>query len=129
MTAIEKAQKVLSLINYRNDAIERVTKAVAETYLPDDQLSDDDLAEKNRVLQTVSTVAGETVGYVMDQIVLVYSQHYTESEMDELIAWYQSDLGKKVLAEADTVFASVTTHMSNWGEQLWKLVRIRMGWT
>lgn len=129
MTTNEKAQKILSLINYREEAIARVVKAVAEIYMADDQLSDEELAEKNRVIQTVKDVANETVGYVMDQIVAVYSQHYSDSEMDELIVWYESDLGKKVLAESTTVFASVTNHMANWGDQLWKLVRIRMGWT
>jgi hypothetical protein len=128
MTKIEKAHAVLNLTKYRETAIDRIVDSVQGVYGPDEKLSDEDLQQKNVVLDTVREIADETVEKVMDTVARVYSEHYTEEELDQLIIFYDSELGKKVLSEYDTTAGEIEKTMEDWGDKLWKKVRLRMGW-
>lgn len=128
MTKIEKARVVLDLTQYRATAIDRIVDSVQGVYGPDEKLSDEDLNQKNVVLETVREIADETVVKVMDTVARVYSEHYTEEELDQLIVFYQSELGKKVLSEYDSTAGEIEKTMEDWGDNLWKRVRLRMGW-
>lgn len=128
MTRLEKAERVLELIHYKNDAIDRIAASVSGVYLPDDQLSDADLEQKYAVIQTTREVAEQSVHKVMRTVAEVYAQYYEEDELERMIVWYESDLGKKILAESDRSFSEIETVMGEWGTQLWNVVRVRMGW-
>jgi len=128
MTILEKAHTVLNMVKYRGTVIERIIDSVSSVYGADESLSDADLEQKKIVVETITEIAEETVEKVMDAVARVYSTHYTEDELDQLIVFYNSDLGKKVLTEYDNTSDEIEKTMEDWGDNLWKRVRLRMGW-
>lgn len=125
----DKATKVLSLISYRADAINRMLDSIENVYGPDEALDEAKFEEKKKVLEIVQNICDETVDKVMAVVAQVYAECYTESELEQLIAWYESPLGIKVLTEADKNHELIQNAFAQWGDQLWNRVRLRMGWT
>lgn len=128
MTSIEKALRVLELISYRDDAIDKMVETVANIYGADQVLDEDAYKEKHDTLAVLAEVCQETIDPVLDKVAKAYASHYTDQELDELAAWYASPLGQKVMAESKTLLVDVSAVLESWGNAIWKVVRLRRGW-
>jgi len=128
MTSNEKAHKVLQLIEYRQDAIDKMVETVAGIYGDDQVLDEDQYKEKHETLGVLAQVCDETIDPVLDKVAQAYAKHYTDQELEELAAWYASPLGQKVLAESKTLLVDVSGVLEAWGTAIWKVVRLRRGW-
>jgi hypothetical protein len=64
-------------------------------------------------------MASQIKGHLDDLILLsadVYSDHFSDAELDELIAFYKSDVGKKYLAERPALVAEEGAVAQFWGK-------------
>ena len=55
---------------------------------------------------------------ITEMIVPIYSSHFTLQELDELIAFYKTPLGRKVIAEMPAVARESMAAGQDWGRQL-----------
>lgn len=127
MTPIQQAHEVLKLIEYGQDAIDKMVSTVAEIYGADEGLDEEQYAEKHETLQVLREVCEETIDGLMDDVAKTYAEHYTPEELTELTAWYSSPLGRKTLAESKSLFLGISKLVEEWGTELWKVVRVRRG--
>ncbi|ACI93640.1 conserved hypothetical protein [Afipia carboxidovorans OM5] len=51
-----------------------------------------------------------------DQIAKIYASRFTEQELKELVAWYKSPLGKKVIEQEPQIFAAARGFMDQWAQ-------------
>jgi hypothetical protein len=129
MTVRQRAYSILAQINFKRDAITKMGDAIGTVYGPDEALSDDDLAAKNKTMEIYTTLCEETIDQMIDDVVNVYVKYYTLDELEQLESWYASPLGQKVLAESKNLHGDVGKVLDQWGTNLWNVLRIRLGWT
>jgi hypothetical protein len=55
---------------------------------------------------------------LVDATARMYAQHFTEQELRQLLAFYQSPIGKKALAEEPKVLDEAMLYAGNWGDNL-----------
>jgi hypothetical protein len=53
-----------------------------------------------------------------DMIVPVYDKYFTESEIDQLIAFYQSQIGQKLVEKLPLITRDATEVGRKWGEKI-----------
>ena len=58
------------------------------------------------------------VSELVDMTARIYASHFTEAELKELLAFYQSPIGRKALAEEPTVLNEAMTQAGAWGDNL-----------
>jgi len=58
------------------------------------------------------------VSELVDATARMYAQHFTEPELKELLAFYQSPIGKKALAEEPKVLDQAMSYSGTWGDNL-----------
>ncbi len=54
----------------------------------------------------------------MDRMIAVYHQHFSQAEIQQLIAFYETPLGKRMLAEAPLISKEVLAINQRWAESL-----------
>ena len=59
-------------------------------------------------------VVGSVIG---DQMAKIYASVFTEQELKDLIVFYKSPLGQKLLAEEPKTVAASVSYMSQWAQQ------------
>ena len=52
----------------------------------------------------------------VDGIARIYANHFTEAELNGLLAFYQSPLGRKMLTEEPKALEEVASYAKKWGE-------------
>ena len=52
----------------------------------------------------------------VDGIARIYASHFTEAELNSLLAFYQSTLGRKMLAEEPKALEEIMSYAKKWGE-------------
>lgn len=55
---------------------------------------------------------------ITNMIIAIYDKHYTESDIDQLIAFYNSPIGKKMIATMPQVMTESMTAGQAWGKQI-----------
>jgi len=55
---------------------------------------------------------------LLNRIIPIYEKHYTEEDIDGLIKFYQSDLGKKVTASLPVVMQESMQAGQEWGREI-----------
>jgi hypothetical protein len=55
---------------------------------------------------------------VLDQSARIYASHFTEQELKDLLVFYQSPLGKKMLAEEPKALDESMANAGKWGDEL-----------
>ena len=55
---------------------------------------------------------------LVDMIIPIYDKHYTEEEISQLTAFYQTTLGKKVIASTPMIMEESMSAGRVWGEEL-----------
>lgn len=58
------------------------------------------------------------VSELVDATARMYAQHFTEAELKQLLAFYQSPLGKKALVEEPKVLDQAMAYAGTWGDNL-----------
>jgi len=48
----------------------------------------------------------------------IYAKHFTAADLDQLIAFYESPIGKKLLAEQPTMLTEMNSVAQAWGQNL-----------
>jgi hypothetical protein len=69
-------------------------------------------------LHTMMANKASTPGGVIDLIVPVYAKHFTHAEIKQLMAFYRTDLGKKVIHKLPVVMAEARDVGQKWGSNL-----------
>ncbi|TCG08834.1 hypothetical protein BZM27_09290 [Paraburkholderia steynii] len=67
-----------------------------------------------------------TSGGLLDQIVPVYDKYYTHQEIRELLAFYQSPIGKKVILAMPSMLNESMMAGQRWAEALGPEIRARL---
>ncbi|HUI13850.1 MAG TPA: DUF2059 domain-containing protein [Xanthobacteraceae bacterium] len=58
------------------------------------------------------------VSELVDATARIYAQHFTEAELKQLLAFYQSPLGKKALVEEPKALDQSMAYAGTWGDKL-----------
>ncbi len=58
------------------------------------------------------------VSELVDATARMYAQHFTEAELKQLLAFYQSPIGKKALVEEPKVLDEAMAYAGTWGDNL-----------
>ena len=66
------------------------------------------------------------VNELVDACARIYASHFTEQELKDLLAFYQSPLGKKSLTEEPKVLDESMIYAGNWGDALSQEVMVTM---
>lgn len=128
-TAKENARSLVAILNFKRDLIDRIIESAEGIYGSDEYLNAEQQEEKKLTVETVASVCDDTVEGVIDQVIDAYSGHYSAEELQELVDWYTSPLGQKVLAEGKTLTVEIADVMEAWGNNIWNIVKLRRGWT
>ncbi len=72
----------------------------------------------NRELLDLFSERMDTPGGLMDQIVPIYHRYYTHREIKELLAFYQTSIGKKTIAVLPKIMNESMVVGKKWGEAL-----------
>lgn len=59
-----------------------------------------------------------TLNQLVEQLIPVYQKHYTSAELEQLIAFYDTPIGRKMLEVAPMVSAESIQIGREWGRQL-----------
>ena len=65
-------------------------------------------------------------GELMNDAARIYASHFTEPELKQLLTFYQSPLGRKVIAEEPKAADEGMNAASSWADKLSEEVAIRM---
>lgn len=53
---------------------------------------------------------------LLDEGARIYASHFTEAELKQILAWDESPVGKKALAEEPKIFDESLAHAGEWGQ-------------
>ncbi|MCZ4272440.1 DUF2059 domain-containing protein [Maritalea porphyrae] len=70
--------------------------------------SEDDLAEMK---MEYAKLVEEMIGSVIGDVTEFYAENYTEQELEDLITFYQSELGQKTLTNAPKLMSEIMPNM------------------
>lgn len=63
-------------------------------------------------------LAGVDTGELLDLMVPIYARHFTRAEIEELLAFYRTPLGRKLVAELPAITHESTMAGYEWGRRL-----------
>jgi uncharacterized protein len=63
---------------------------------------------------------------LLDAAARIYASHFTEAELRQILAWYQSPVGRKALVEEPKAFDQGLAHAGEWGENFSQEVIAKM---
>lgn len=63
---------------------------------------------------------------LVDASARIYASHFTEAELKQILAFYQSPVGRKVIAEEPKALDESMAHAGSWGENLSQEVIAKM---
>jgi uncharacterized protein len=63
---------------------------------------------------------------LVDATARIYAEHFTEAELKDMLAFYQSPVGRKMLVEEPKVIEESMTNAGQWGDALAEDVIVKM---
>ncbi len=72
----------------------------------------------NQVAANEEKQLAPRVSELVDATARMYAQHFTEAELKQLLAFYQSPVGKKALVEEPKVLDEAMAYAGTWGDNL-----------
>jgi hypothetical protein len=93
MVGLVEAQIAALVLQANPGAEDKVNRAVADVILP---------ALKRRIPEYLDLAAG------------VYADHFTRAELDQLVSFYKSPLGQKLVREQDELVPAMTQMSRDW---------------
>jgi uncharacterized protein len=82
--------------------------------------------EINEVAATVRTQLAPRAAELQTEVARMYAQRFTEAELKELVAFYKSPLGKKVISEEPQVIDASAARILEWGNKFSDEVIVKM---
>ncbi len=62
------------------------------------------------------------VNDLIDKVADIYGNRFSEKEIDQLLIFYKSDLGKKVIQNSPYLISEIQTASSDWGMNITKMI-------
>lgn len=59
---------------------------------------------------------------LINEVAEIYGKNFTEKEIDQLLIFYKSDLGKKLIQNTPNIMTQIQTSSSNWGNKVHNLI-------
>ncbi|WP_165571760.1 MULTISPECIES: DUF2059 domain-containing protein [Chryseobacterium] len=59
---------------------------------------------------------------LINDVINIYESKFTEKEIEELLVFYKSDLGKKLIQNSPAIMTEIQTATSNWGMNVNNLI-------
>jgi hypothetical protein len=72
----------------------------------------------NEVAVIVQKDDGPRLNELIDETARIYASHFTEAELKNILAFYQSPLGRKMVAEEPKALDESMANAGNWGDKL-----------
>jgi uncharacterized protein len=66
------------------------------------------------------------VNDLIDESARIYASHFTEAELRQILAFYQTPLGRKVIVDEPKALDESMANAGNWGDKLSQEVLVRM---
>ena len=66
------------------------------------------------------------VNDLIDESAKIYASHFTEAELRQILAFYQTPLGRKVIVDEPKALDESMANAGNWGDKLSQEVLVRM---
>ena len=79
-------------------------------------------AEPSEALSLVSTTLKEKRAELRNRVIEVYAKHFSEEEIDGLIAFYQGPIGHRLATIGETVQSEVGQASNEWGNEMIKTI-------
>jgi len=80
----------------------------------------------NEIAANMRTELAPRMSELTDQVAKIYTERFTEQELQQLLAFYQSPIGKKMVAEQATVVNASLHYAQDWATKLSDEVTARM---
>lgn len=77
-------------------------------------------------IEMVSEAETEVDGFVMEMLVPIYDKHLTHADIKELIAFYETPVGRKLLAVMPLMHQESRTAGEIWGREFARTVQERL---
>jgi len=124
--AIAAAKEILAMKNASAmyaAAVPNIVQQTKETLMQSNLNYQKDLNEvADNLVKQYSARSGE----LMNDAARIYASHFTEPELRQLLTFYQSPLGQKVLAEEPKAADESMAMAGSWGDKLSEEVIIKM---
>lgn len=59
---------------------------------------------------------------LINEVTDIYGSKFTEKEIDQLLIFYKSDLGKKIIQNSPNIMTQIQTSSSNWGTKVTNII-------
>lgn len=125
--AIAKANRILELTSAGQTSVSIMTNAVEQMVKGMAEPGDED--EIDRLVNTVREVSTELQNEFLDEMAKVFTERYTETELDEIIVFFASETGQKYAGAYLKNQQEYSKIGEAWGLKIWNQVQIRLGWT
>jgi hypothetical protein len=80
----------------------------------------------NEVAEIVQKDYDPRLSDLIDQTARIYASHFTEAELKELLTFYQSPLGRKMVVEEPKALEESMANAGDWGDKLSEEVMTKM---
>jgi hypothetical protein len=98
-----------------NPLISGVVEQAKILFLQQDPSLNKDLTE---IAGKMRTELAPRMGQVTDEVAKLYATHFTEAELKDILAFYQSPVGKKMLAQQPVVVDASLKFAQDWANKL-----------
>lgn len=125
-TAILLAKQILELkgVNKLFDPLVRgVVEKVKNQFMQTNFMWAKDL---NEVAAQLEKEYAPRVSELVDASARIYASHFTEAELKQILAFYQTPLGRKVIVEEPKALDESMANAGNWGDNLSEEIIARM---
>ena len=64
---------------------------------------------------------------IIQELIKIYSKYYTHQDIKDLLKFYQSDLGKKLISTTPSIVQESMAAGQNWGQNIVPIIQERVG--
>jgi uncharacterized protein len=125
--AILLAKQILELKNSKDNVYAPLIRGVIEKakneFMQTNFMYAKDL---NEVAAQLETQFEPRADELLDAAARIYAGHFTESDLKQILAWYQSPVGRKALVEEPRAFDEGLAYAGEWGQKFSDEVIVRM---
>jgi len=111
----QESIKELMRIMQADSTMEKTISAIMPSIMsqfPKENLTPEKTAMMNQLMSSIMTLTQEMSKKLMNEdFVLIYGKYYTEQEIKDLVAFYKTPLGKKLIKNTPEIQKEVTTVM------------------
>jgi uncharacterized protein len=125
--AILIAKQIIELKNMKANAFDPLVRGVVERakneFMQTNFMWAKDL---NEVAADLEKQYAPRANELVDAAARIYASHFTEDELKQILAWDQSPVGRKMMAEEPKAFDESLAHAGEWGQDFSEEVIAKM---